>query len=241
MATLAIALLRIPDLDTQGRARVVKLDDAVLVHTGLDFGSEPEVILDAVLAAAGDAFDDHEDERGVLVIPAVARPTTKTYEAIVAEVGELGMWIDPDEIEDAADAAEAARELAMNPSAGAFGLGAFGGPALEGLVGQMMGALGPGGLEELQRAMASGDPQSIARVQSMMSNAMAQIGDPEEIARTLGAALGGMGDDAGLDDEDDLDGEGDEDADADGAGTSDGSGAPAAGSAKTPGGAARKS
>jgi hypothetical protein len=196
MATLAIALLRLPDLDTQGRARVVKLDDAVLLHTNIDFGSEPEAIIAAVRAAAGDdAVDDHEDERGILVIPAVARPKAKRYDEVVAEVADLGMWIDEDAFDDEDDAGA----TTGNP------LGAFGGGGLDALVGQMMGAMGPGGIEELQRAMMSGDPAAMERVQSMMHSAMSQLGDPDEIARTLAATMGGLGeedeDEAAEDDE----------------------------------------
>jgi hypothetical protein len=189
MATLAIALLRLPDLDTQGRARVVKLDDAVLLHTNIDFGSEPEAIIAAVRAAAGDdAVDDHEDDRGILVIPAVARPKAKRYEDVIAEVGDLGMWIDEDSFDDEAEGAAAAPGI--------------GGGGLDALVGQMMGAMGPGGIEELQRAMMSGDPAAMARVQSMVQSAMSQIGDPEEIARTLAASMGGLGDEDEDEDED---------------------------------------
>jgi hypothetical protein len=193
MATLAIALLRLPDLDTQGRARVVKLDDAVLLHTNIDFGSEPEAIIAAIRAAAGDdAVDDHEDDRGILVIPAVARPKAKRYDEVIAEVADLGMWIDEDAFEDEDDVEGAAP--AMGFPGGANPLGAFGGGGLDALVGQMMGAMGPGGIEELQRAMMSGDAAAMERVQSMMQSAMSQLGDPDEIARTLAASMGGLED-----------------------------------------------
>ncbi|MDB4997063.1 MAG: hypothetical protein JWM74_4495 [Myxococcaceae bacterium] len=206
MATLAIALLRLPDLDTQGRARVVKLDDAVLLHTNIDFSSEPEAIIAAIRLAAGDdAVDDHEDERGILVIPAVARPKAKRYDDVIAEVADLGMWIDEDAFDDD-DAGDPNVTGAMAGfPGGANPLAAFGGGGLDALVGQMMGAMGPGGIEELQRAMMSGDPAAMEKVQSMMHSAMSQIGDPEEIARTLAASMGGLGED----DEDDG-GEGDD-------------------------------
>lgn len=210
MATLAIALLRLPELDTQGRARVVKLDDAVLLHTNIDFSSEPEAIIAAIRLAAGDdAVDDHEDERGILVIPAVARPKAKRYDDVIAEVADLGMWIDEDAFDDEGDEGDDAGDPNVTGMAGFPGganpLGAFGGGGLDALVGQMMGAMGPGGIEELQRAMMSGDPAAMQKVQSMMQSAMSQIGDPEEIARTLAASMGGLGED-----EDDDGGEGDD-------------------------------
>ena len=205
MATLAIALLRLPDLDTQGRARVVKLDDAVLLHTNIDFSSEPEAIIAAIRLAAGDdAVDDHEDDRGILVIPAVARPKAKRYDDVIAEVADLGMWIDEDAFDDEGDP-NVTGAMAGFPG-GASPLGAFGGGGLDALVGPMMGAMGPGGIEELQRAMMSGDPAAMEKVQSMMQSAMSQIGDPEEIARTLAASMGGLGED----DEDDDGGPGDD-------------------------------
>jgi len=48
------------------------------------------------------------------------------------------------------------------------------------------GAL-PGGMEELQRAMASGDAAAMSKVQSLMQTAMSQLGDPEAFARALTA------------------------------------------------------
>jgi hypothetical protein len=180
----------------------VKLDDAVLLHTNIDFSSEPEAIIAAIRLAAGDdAVDDHEDDRGILVIPAVARPKAKRYDDVIAEVADLGMWIDEDSFDDAGEDAGDPNVMAAMGGfpGGANPLGAFGGGGLDALVGQMMGAMGPGGIEELQRAMMSGDPAAMEKVQSMMHSAMSQIGDPDEIARTLAASM------AGLDEEDEDD------------------------------------
>jgi hypothetical protein len=173
MGTLAIALLRLPNLDTQGRARVAKLDDAVLLDTNVDFASEPEEILAAVRVAAGnDAVDDHEDDRGIFVLPAVARPTTTKYDDVIAEVADLGMWIDQvalDEDDDEADDAF--------PVADALGAD------LDALVGQMMLAMGPDGIEDLQRAMTSGDPDAMEKMQAMVRAAMSQLTEPAKSLR----------------------------------------------------------
>ena len=94
MPITAIALLRISHtaLTGSGTLKVEALDDGVLVHTGQSFASEPSELSLALHAALGDALQQHRDERGILFIPDVAAPKQKTYERVIEEVGEGGVW-----------------------------------------------------------------------------------------------------------------------------------------------------
>lgn len=101
MALDAIALLRLPATDLPGGAVLRTLDDGVLVRTRASFASEPDELALALRRIAGDALDRHRDERGVLMIPDVARPAASTYEGVVEEVGEGGTWVSLEEDEEA--------------------------------------------------------------------------------------------------------------------------------------------
>lgn len=99
MALDALALLRLSPSDLPANAVHRTLDDGVLVDTRVSFASEPEELAHALRRIAGDALDRHRDPRGVLLMPDVARPQGKTYDAVVDEIGEGGTWVSPDDEE----------------------------------------------------------------------------------------------------------------------------------------------
>lgn len=95
MSITAIALLTVertalpPDL----ALRIDVLDDALLLHLDEDFGSEPETLSLTTRAVVGEALEaQHQDPRGIFFLPSVAAPSGRTYEAVVAEIGEGGVW-----------------------------------------------------------------------------------------------------------------------------------------------------
>src|SRR4051812_1915521 len=108
MAIEALALLKVSPLaaPTSPGSHVEKLDDAFIVSIGASFAADPEALGEALLHAVGeDTLALHQDPRGVLFIPSVAAPKARSYEAVVAEVGEGGTWLqfEDDEPEGAAD------------------------------------------------------------------------------------------------------------------------------------------
>src|SRR5688572_3529136 len=89
----AVALLKGTDYQLPARLHAVKLDDATLVHTGVGFGGDVEMLAYGVRTSIGDALDKHDDSRGVFIMPDVAEPRAKTYEGVLAEIGEAGEWV----------------------------------------------------------------------------------------------------------------------------------------------------
>jgi hypothetical protein len=90
MPITALALLRIAQPATH--LRVQALSDSVIVHTELDFAAEPAQLSIALADQLGEPLREHQDPRGILFIPSVAAPTGGSYQAVVAEVGEGGVW-----------------------------------------------------------------------------------------------------------------------------------------------------
>src|ERR1700753_3225255 len=90
MGITAIALLKIPGLVSA--QRVERLDDAALLHTAEEFGDEPLALSLAVRALVGDALDEHSDPRGIFFIPSVVKPSARSYDAVIEEIGEGGVW-----------------------------------------------------------------------------------------------------------------------------------------------------
>lgn len=90
----ALALLRVPPFPQRASAlRVDLLADASIVHTRESFANEPEQLLARLLQLVGaDILAQHSDPRGVLFIPDVALLKARSYEAVVDEVGEGGVW-----------------------------------------------------------------------------------------------------------------------------------------------------
>jgi hypothetical protein len=172
MSIDAIALVRIPGWTPDPQLFAIALEDAFLVPTTAPFASEPDELGLALRHRLGDVLDRHDDPRGVFMIPDVASPRGKTYAAVVDEIGEAGTWAP-------IVAGEHLPDRYANAAPGSF----------EALAGQLMSAIGGGTIAELQRAMMTGDAEAFGRAQQQMMEAIAKVGDPEEIARSLAAAL----------------------------------------------------
>lgn len=96
MGTDAVALLRIRKLAAPpsrfGKHLVQHRGDASLFHTFVRFGTPPDELALALRQTLGALLDAHDDPRGVLFFPDVAEPKRRSYGALVAELGEAGIW-----------------------------------------------------------------------------------------------------------------------------------------------------
>ncbi len=168
----AVALLKGTGLELPARLQVVKLDDATLVHTGVAFGGDVEMLAYGVRTSVGDALDRHDDPRGVFVMPDIAKPGARTYEGVIAEVGEAGEWV------PMMSAGDVPSGLLEAPD-GSFAA----------MMGQAMQALGGANMAEIQRALASGDYSALEKMQAQMA---AAVGGEDALnalaAQLLGAA-----------------------------------------------------
>ncbi len=172
MAIDAVALLKGTDYALADRLHVSKLEDSVLVHTGVAFGSDLEMLAYGVRTIIGDALDKHDDARGIFVMPDVAKPKARTYEGVIAEVGEAGEWVPK------MAAGEIPERLLEAPD-GSFAA----------MMGQAMQALGGANLADIQRALATGDYSSLEKMQEAMA---AAVGGQDALnalaAQLIGAA-----------------------------------------------------
>jgi hypothetical protein len=158
MAITASVLLHLPQLGIgphQG-LRVESLDDCVLVHTSASFGSDPEQLAALLQERLGAALDAHQDARGLFVLPSVANPGARGYDALIAEVGAGGMWIDP----PAARVGEA--------FAAPDGLGALGA-----VLGSMLQHM-PQPRRDAASAAARGDMQGLSQVSDQVAALLGQ-------------------------------------------------------------------
>ncbi len=167
MGINAVALLRIPlaqvraelsareGSHSKGALRAAALDDATLLHTATPLGSEPAELADRLRELLGEALERHRDERGIYVFPNVAKPTARSYDGVIEELGELGFWVElsstepaeaPDESERAASALASAQEL--------------------------LGAVPDGVAGEIQQALARGDYQALEAISQKVETAM---------------------------------------------------------------------
>ncbi|MDB4976016.1 MAG: hypothetical protein JWN48_4357 [Myxococcaceae bacterium] len=170
MAIQALALLHTVTLQTDGATRVDRLDDAVLVHTGAEFAAEPEDLAEALIARVGaEALADHDDPRGILFIPDVAAPQARTYEAVVAEVGEGGVWAE----------LESADEPGQDADFGA-------------LLGNVFAQLPPSLLAAASSA-ASGDRGSLDQVAAQVQALLGSSPALQSLAGQLSGMLGQAG------------------------------------------------
>jgi hypothetical protein len=151
----AVALLRGANLPLPSRLHVQKLKDATLVHTGVGFGGDLEMLAYGVRTSVGDALDVHDDPRGIFVLPDVAEPKADSYDGVIAEIGEAGEWV---------------RKIA----AGEVPATLEGAPAgsFEAMMGQAMKALAGTNLADIQRAIATGDYAAMAQLQERMAQAL---------------------------------------------------------------------
>jgi hypothetical protein len=157
MPITAICLLKVPSLPlpSEGPVRVEKLEDSVLLHTTLDFADEPDDLAGAVRSLLGEPLaQQHEDERGVFLIPSVAAPTARAYAGVIEEVADGGVW------------------APWEPAEGAPGLAGglpltAAGPELAGLLGSLLGGMPQGALAQAAASLRE-DP-------SALQNAAAQL------------------------------------------------------------------
>lgn len=189
MGIEAIAVLAVPFADvtskltaveaSEGRYRglggqsltIVGIGDATLIHTRAPFSAEPEELAELLRSMVGDVLDGHGDERGVLVFPDKAKPLAHDYQGIVAEIGEAGFWVP----------CEAAPVEAGGP--GAMDAGALG-AALE----QLMGAMPPGLVAQMQGMLAGADLGALAQAAQQLQSGFA--GREHELLAGLQGSLG---------------------------------------------------
>lgn len=148
MSIDAVALVRIPEWEPAEDLDVRELDDGALVFLDVPFESDPDTIFDALESLVGEEMYDHDDPRGVFVLPDAAEPEdAETYEAVIAAVGDAGLWLslEPDEADTA------------NPEA---------------ILGQLLEAMGGGSAEDLVRALRDGDEDALKLAQIQMTGAM---------------------------------------------------------------------
>lgn len=168
MGIAAIALLKLPDLTLAAGSpgRVEPLEDCVLLHLGSSFADEPEVLLESVRSMVGEALAQHEDARGIFVLPKVAAPRARSYAAVIDEVGEGGMWV-PLTVDE--------EPLAM--------------AGFEAMMGSMMGQLPGGLLASLQQAAAGANVADLQQAGKELQTNLQQGTMPVGLANMLG----GMG------------------------------------------------
>jgi hypothetical protein len=160
----ALALLRLKTLQTT--ARVDRLDDALIVHTGQSFATEPEQLAEALTALVGEAaLAQHDDPRGILFVPDVAAPKTRSYDAVVDEVGEGGVWAPP-----------ALDSYGPAPDFGA-------------LLGNMLAQLPPSLLSAASSA-AQGDRGALEMVSAQVQALLGSSPQLQQLAGQLGGMLG---------------------------------------------------
>jgi len=182
MAISAIALLRIKRLAALSGSdlQVTALEDAVLLHTGAGFACQPETLTRVVRGLVGDALDvEHKDSRGIFFIPDVASPSARTYEAVIEEIGEGGVW-GPLNVSGQSPAAGMGLGLPLG-AADAEGLGALLGNILE----QMPESM----LQSVSNA-ARGQPGALEAASAQLRGMMGGSNDLSSLASQLSGALG---------------------------------------------------
>ncbi len=147
MSIDAVALLRIPDFSPSADLDVRELEDGFLLYLEQPFDADDDALLIALDDALGDALDDHEDDRGVFVLPDAADPDADSYDAVLEAVGEAG------------------RFLALDGEGQSLHEG------MQDVLVQAMQAMGLGDAEDVGR-MLSGDPDAMMLAQIRMQRAI---------------------------------------------------------------------
>jgi hypothetical protein len=197
--------------DGAATLELAPLDDAAtLALTSVDFLDEPDEVARNIRRALGDALDAHADKHGVFAFPDKARPAARTYDAVIAEVGELGMWITPASAADAAAPPVPKPVVALAPSgtganmdadadaddddgddddmaAGAANPLAALMPQLQ----ELMAAIPPEVLGQMQQALASGDPSALAQVSQQLEQTLRAQGNYEQMQQAMLGMFGG--------------------------------------------------
>jgi hypothetical protein len=173
MAIETVAIVKLPRAvfealpRSEGTPPLGLLDDAALIPIAVPFGGDPQAVLDALWALLGDTFADHDDDRGLFVIPSVAKPRSSTYDAVIDEIGDAGEWIAlDDEDDDTAQGEVVDEDDGVGPGADFLSM-----------LGQITSALGPDTIQNLQRAMGSGDMRAFAQAQDQVAAQLATRGD----------------------------------------------------------------
>lgn len=171
MGITALALLRIqaPAALASQTGRVIQLDDAVLLDTRADFSNEPEDLSRIVREQVGDALDAHSDPRGIFLIPDVAAPAARTYDGVIAEVGEGGEWT-PARV----------ASLPLGAAAAGGSLGALLGSLLEQMPNSVLESVG---------AAARGQPGAFEAATSQLRAAVAGSSELSGLASQLSGGL----------------------------------------------------
>jgi hypothetical protein len=190
MPITAICLLNVSSLPlpTQGPVRVEALDDSVLLHTTLDFADDPEDIAAAVRSLIGEQYAlQHEDARGVFLIPSVAAPRARNYAQVIEEVADGGVW---------------APWSAPTADVPGLPLGAAG-AGLGGLLGSMLGQM-PDGMFARAAAQLQEDPsllrdaaaqlpgllQQPGGLQGLLQQGQSQMPDLADMLKGMGLDIG---------------------------------------------------
>lgn len=160
----------------RGPVRAVPIEDGVHLHLAVPFDTPPRelgLLLRQLLGASADA---HSDPRGVYVYPDIARSDATTYEGVVADLGEGGMWVRLARAEQAERAAQAAGDATSGPD----------------LFSAVQGLMTGDVLAQVQAALAdpSGDPMA-----SLAGLASKLLEDPalRETVQSAASALVGSG------------------------------------------------
>lgn len=196
MTIEALALLRLSkaSLPPAAHDRVTALDDGLLLRTGESFAREPEELSVVVRTLVGPLLDEHRDPRGIFFVPHVAAPAATTYEQVIVEVGEGGVWgplVDapgaddfqsllgnllgqlPSSLLATANAAAAGSPGAFE-AMGAQLQGMLGSPAMSGLAAQLEGMLA-----QAPRPDAAGPAEGLApALSAMLGDGGIDLGSP---------------------------------------------------------------
>ncbi len=161
MSVDAIALLQVPGWEPPDELDVRELEDGVLVFLEISFESDDDAILDALEEAVGDVFYEHEDDRGIFVLPDAAEPDdAETYDEVVAAAAEVGRFIPLDPVE--AEGAEAAPTITPEALAA----------QAESMLGQIFESLGAGSGDDIVRALREGDRDALTMARIQMQSAL---------------------------------------------------------------------
>ncbi len=150
---------------------VTALDDGALVFTRFPLAdADSDQIAIMLRDRLGDALDEHDDERGVLVFPSAVKPKATSYAAVVEEIGELGEWAPVVEEDHAPPQLQGQLP-----------------PGLDALLGGMMRELGPD-IGDISRAMMGGDPAAMEKAMQRVQQAVEKSGG---IDHMMSALMGG--------------------------------------------------
>ncbi len=154
----------------RGPVRAVAIEDAVHLHLGVPFDTPPRGLGLLLRQVLGEAAAAHTDERGVYVYPDIARSGASTYEGVVADLGEGGMWVRLARAEEADEPVQAAAASNVD------------------LLSAVQGLVGGNVVAQLQTALADPDGDPMAALAGLASKLLE---DPA-LHQTVQSAAGTM-------------------------------------------------